>query len=1024
MNCRRGNKNDSTSEAMTARGRRHGLSRILAWVCGVVLAVVLLCVLALCVATWWLTPERLTRIVNREASEAVNADVRAAGVRFSIWSTWPRLVVECDSLHVRSRTLDSVSPAVRQGLPPDAAFLLSTGRLRGGVNILKLFGGKIWARDVAVDSLRVNLLAVNDSVNNYDILSAGGHGHVPEFHIDGLRIGPGGEILYRSLLSQTRAAVSLDSASLTPAGGRNRYLLRLPGHITVSSGNMELFRDFPFELDGNVDVRFKPFGISTTDYKVSLGATKGRMSLNLDMGDTMRLNNFQYRLDGVTLRDILGFLPAGSAPALSRLNADLELDCSARLTSPYVFSSPWLPSARVDFMVPQGTVSYELENGARYAAEHVGLRGALVFNGRHPDESYVEIPEFSLDALGAHMRASGRITSLTTSPRVEARLRGNGDLARVARHVPQLRPYRPEGDVEFAAGITFRITGDTIYGSSLNLSAASRRAGFSAGGCRVEADGVSVRTGEEYADALTGETATHDIPLDVTLQARRLRLQAPADTLAVSMRGAEADVSVSRRRAGAVSRGIAVSLRGDEATVSAKGRRIEMRGVDMRLAASRLRRHVSAPAFSMPAAWTADSRSMAAVDHLPQFIRVPLSTGAREFMSGWRSAAGVKINRARVDLPGHEGALTASGLDLSASFDSVCLHGVELRCGQTRGKIAARVGNLRQFLGSPHPAPLRVDIHADLDTVQINQLARTFSGAGSPADSASKHTAMPDTMAMILPRNLYANIHLTADMTRYTNLKLYDLYSDITVRDGLASVDTLHIGSDFGHATLRLGYDTRHLQRMALTADLGILDVNIVNFFRNFEKLAVMFPEVRNLSGMIGARLRGRMLMFPSMYVNVPSVTAIADVNGWDLVLKQNSFIRRVTRKLQIHQSSPLHIHDINVRAAVHSNLLEVYPFEFEVSGYRLSLLGLNNFDGDLFYHIGVERWPLKIPFGLNVKGTYHNPELRLGGESWHDDYSTKIAAGVEDYNRVNVVKEARHYMGEFVNAAARYPGN
>ena len=80
---------------------------------------------------------------------------------------------------------------------------------------------------------------------------------------------------------------------------------------------------------------------------------------------------------------------------------------------------------------------------------------------------------------------------------------------------------------------------------------------------------------------------------------------------------------------------------------------------------------------------------------------------------------------------------------------------------------------------------------------------------------------------------------------------------------------------------------------------------------------------------------------------------------------------------------------------------------------------GLNNFGGQLYYHIGVMDFPLHFPFGINIKGTFRHPQLRFGGAHWKDVKGTEIAAGIMDSNRINIVREAKHYIREFVHKAA-----
>ena len=217
--------------------------RILKWTVLTIAGIIVLGVLALCGVTLWLTPGRLTRIVNEEASRELSADVRAVNVRYTLWSTFPHLCVEMDSLRVRSRNFDSVPASVRKQLPDSADFLLSTAGIRGGINLLKLIGGQYWLRDVTADSLRVNLVAVNDTLNNYDIVPGTGRSKMPYFRIDGLRLGGVGDVSYTSLATGTRAGISLSGASLGPRGERDEYNLRLLGRISAESDGLAILHE-------------------------------------------------------------------------------------------------------------------------------------------------------------------------------------------------------------------------------------------------------------------------------------------------------------------------------------------------------------------------------------------------------------------------------------------------------------------------------------------------------------------------------------------------------------------------------------------------------------------------------------------------------------------------------------------------------------------------------------------------------------------------------------------------------------
>lgn len=1023
---------DKTPEERAAerRHRRHMpvVTRIVLWAGGIVFGLVALVVIGLSVATWWLTPERVTGIINRELSEELEADVRASNVRYTLWSTFPHLCVEVDSLSLRSRTLDSLPASLRKRLPEGADFLLSTGHVKGGVNLLRLLSHQIWLRDVSVDSLKLNLVAVTDSINNYDIVPDGKRSRMPYIHIDGMNIKGRGDIKYTSLPSGTNADMRLSVASLTPGGrGRNsdNYDLRLGGKIDVRSGELEILRDFPIAMQGDVHFRFAPFGISTDDYRVKLGNIKGKLDMDMDLGDNMKLNSLAYDLSDFDIEELKAFLPARDYPVLERLDMNLLAEASARLTTPYDFKSVYLPSLEVGFRVPDGEIGYTFSDNRRYAMRHVGVEGRFVFDGRNPSASYVEVPEIRMSGEGVSLSMSGGVTRLTTEPEIKARIHGRGNLTRLGREINYLRPYGLSGDMEIEGNVLFRVRGDRLRGTLADVTVRSDKMGMKYDGARVTVSGLEASTSESYAEALTKGAVLEDIPVNVDVKAKGLKVDDRRRGMGLRADGLTVKGKMGRHGDGKVNRRVDLNVRSEGLGLHAEGTKVDMKGVSMKLGASRLNAPVKTRPYATPSRWHDDSYSLGFAPHTPEVLQVSIPDEFKEIMSQWLTRLDLQVAEGTVDFEAYRARNSFKDLDMTASFDSLQVRNLTLNSDRTRGRVSARISNLRQFLNSPTPAPLYVGLDVAFDTLQINQLSRAYT-RGNPGSAIARGDkeamgAGPDSICFLLPRNIVADIRARAMQTRYINLHLYDLWANVRVADGRADIDTLRLSSSFGQLAMNLAYDTSDIQNMRMKTHMEIYDIDVVNFFANFPQLLAMMPAMKNLTGNLSASLDGRMRIFPNMYVNVPSVWANAWVHGRDLVLHQNQFVRKVTRMLMLPKDDDLYIKDIAVHAGVHSNLLEVFPFTFEMSKYRLVLNGLNNFNGDLYYHIGVMDWPLKLPFGVNIKGTYHEPVLRFGGKYWHDDNATKIAGGVNDINRVNVSKLFRRYGGEFVHTAAVY---
>ena len=1037
-----------------------------------------LAVAAICVMTWTLTPQRLTRMINREVSRMLNADVRVSNARFTLWSTFPHLCIEVDSLRVTSRALDSQPDSILRKLPAGYRELMTTGRLRGGINLLRLLSGQIFLRDLEVETLSLNLVGVTDSISNWNIWNAeGSENRIPFFTAADVSVRGAGNLRFYSRVTGLTAGMSLDGLDLRrSADSLEDYSLRIQGKISARVRTLQILSRFPFRLNGRLRLRFDPFGILTDNYSVALGNTSGKLDMDMQIGKEMKLNNFTYQLDSFSLDRLLDYFPSAVIPRVSGLNADITVNASARLLSSYVFSSSKLPSLDVDFTVPDGEMSYTVNERERYSVRHLGVGARLSFNGENPDFSYFDIPWFRLEGEGGWLDLRGRITDLLGDPEVFMTMKGEADLSKSGRDIVPLRDFGLRGVLRAQADLRFRVSdlqkgklvsvfadgnvslanysasfpafdisgagkrftlafrggagrldNNDLYDGMLDLKASADRITATRGkyrlsGRKLELESRLSDNGNVRIDALL-----RSLPFNVDVKAASLEFDKPADTVSLMLRNVDIKGTIKTAPQRLEARKINVNLRGDTMSVRIKGNGVGLRGVSASLGADAMTRPVEAPPFVMPARWKADSSALCSARHSAEFVKVNVPPEVRKIMAGWKTDGRLFVDKGACMVPSLQVPLSFSGLDVSASFESVSLSNVDLRLGETEARVSGRIGNLRQFLSSTVPAPLPINLDLDMDTVQINSLAAAYERHKSLAQGGEKVlpqkspvVTASDSVALIIPRNIIADVRASARETRYMNLHLYDLSAGMTLRDGDARIENLKISADFGKAYLDFMYRTSDILRLGMEAKLGIMDVDVVSFFDHFHSLLVMMPQMKNLSGTVSAECKGSMLLFPDMYIDIPSLHADINVQGRDLQVHQTPFIRHITRMLLIPDSNDLHFKNINVRGTVHDNLLELYPFDIEFPKYKLDMMGVNNFDGRLYYHIGVKESPVPIPFGINITGMFHDPKLRFGGERFRIDRTREITTSVMENNRMNLMRRLKYFLREFIHAAAR----
>lgn len=1027
--------------------------------------------------TLWLTPSRLSRIAERQASEYFNADFSVGDIEFTLWSSFPRLAVNVGPITVVSRNLRDITPEQRAKLPSGCDSLASASGLRGSINILRLAAGDLYLSNIEVDSLRLNIVALDDSLNNYDILpeTTDESFRIPYFSTNYARLKAPQRIDYFSAATQTRINAVADSASMRRQKGKSdSYTLKFNGHITAKVDSLTLLRDFPFELDGDMGLAFHPFSLRLSDYTVALGNTRGHLNMKLALGRQSQIDSLTYKIDTFDLMRLLDYMPERRLPYLSGLDADISLTTSARLVTPYRFSSTALPSLEVDFDVDGGKVDYTLSERETYSLSDIGMSARLFFDGRHPDSSRFSIYRCSLGGEGTRIDLQGTISDLTGgNPLADLRLQADADLTAAGRSIGILRAYSPHGRITTDTRMRFRISDATRSGLTdiclngkirldtaslspaaatsvsarhleVNFTAAANRlsdrilengmlavkasadmVSIKGNACRASLRGLAVTSRDDSRHTFVFSSgAKAPLMFQFDMQAAGATLDMPDDTLHIEATGM---TGINR-------------FSGGEANARLRARCVSMRlnGTDISVCDANLSGNFSLadtlhdirPDHIHADTSPADRQGLATAPHSPEYLVCRLPEKAADFFRHAILDARLRTGGGKILSRAFPQPVTLEGLDISTDLDTLTIHRLGARSGISAFSLSARADNLRRFLGFASPQRLGLDLTIDIDTLGINNLAHVYKkGIGTERQSASQQppeapdsTAAnaSDNVALLIPRNIDARIKASAKETVYTNLHLYDLGASIGVADGKADISHLRISSDFGHADLSLLYDTSDIEMMRMKLALAIKQIDVTRFFENFHTLLLMMPAMKNLSGYVSAECEGDMLLFPDMNINVPSLRADVSVQGRQLKVHQNHFIRRITKMMFIRTSRDIHIANINAHATVHDNLLTLYPFRMDFDRYRLRIGGLNNFNGRLHYQIGVLDSPVPFPFGINISGMFHNPELRFGGAGLDPDKGLAISSSIEENNQVNLVKELRHYLRVFIDTAAK----
>lgn len=1067
------------------------------WIAITLGCLILVPLLLLVGLTVFLTPERLTSLVNREASQYLNADIHASDIDYTLWSTFPRLRITTGPLTVNSRTLQDVPSDIRRQLPDSADFLGSVNSFSGEINVVDLFMNRYVVHDVKIDGLKINLVAFNDSINNYDIVPSMGEKmkRVPYIRINHVLVKNAGDLSYYSASTNTKAKISLDFLDFERIKGRHvpsdTYALKLGGKVTASSAGLRILRNFPIGLDGKVHLKFNPFHVQMSDFGIDLGVIHSKLTMSVGIGDDPSVETFDYRISNVSLASLMGYIPREFIPPMQGLKADMQVNASARLLSAWSFSSETFPSIAVGFQVPRGTISYTTmlpavagkgAHSAHISLTHTPIHCDFIFNGEKPQESYIRIPRFNVNGEGVNLGIDALVTRLTTHPHVDLGLDLKADVAKTINSVDLLPEVNARGAVSLESKMSFDLADLTkagimkglknltttasinipnlifdapqwdLKGSLSNLQmniseytsevssayitspSLSMTAKIGAGGVRIAGQSGKISdlilsAASSYQGSKTPSQLRNGVPIKLQGQLGEAEYSSPADSLNMTISNLVFSDDLHNHPCHSFTDLLADGLKMniEEATVSQTRNKLDISKIDVLI--SLAQRAASAKPTEITSAETEEkdsediSEDTGSLPHTPTLIKFNAPAGLRDFITNYSLFAQAKVGKVRLLTKGLHADNYLSNIDVKIDDDTFEITNLDADVENTRGSIRAKITDLRPFLLRPasEKNPLRGSLDIALDTININALAHAYVVSRGGMQNIPRHDTVTasDSTSLLLPRNLALNLNLTAKETLYTNLQFYNLDADIGLRDGILDIPYLGLATDFGKASLNVNYKGAAADDMALRLGVDIQNIDIVKFFKKFHHLLEMMPAMKNLSGYISADLDMNALIFPDMYLNIPSTAVNATIEGRELTLHQSHFIRKITKMMLITTDEDIHIKDMDVHVAAHDNLLQLDPFYFEFDKYKIRMLGVNNFNGELYYHIAVEKSPIPFPFSINIEGMFHHPKLRFGGEHFDEKHAERITSQIQEENKMNMTKVLKQLLRAFIGKAA-----
>lgn len=1033
---------------------------ILGSLVGLVLLLMILCPLIL-------TPERLSRWVEEYGSDyLVDGQVKVERVELSVWSTFPHVELQVTGLEVLNLNEDIPEEYSQVIAVKDFSGRLNLlSLLRGRIDIgrVKLSNPRVtlWMLSDEINSLTI--FPSDDEEEDKPT-------ELPDIHISSFEIIGEANFMYISPDEGVETCISLTRTSLSGRDEAPQYALDVAGELSGigamvdalpvgMNGGISWSPERPLEL-GLSDFKIS-FGDIHTQLSTSLCFDEPFRIDSLDL----EVESVKISRLAALLGDLSGF-----PELLPQVDGDATFGLGIKLNKPFVMGEVLedMPDMQVSFLVDGGlelpdyyltlnnlgldmvvNVRENIEEmdivlnrlNLRFPSTDITLSGRMSNLLDDPlisgclrgqiDFSQVN-PRFwavtgmrMCGLLDADVDFNMNLSDLTANGFHRARITGDATLEDFEALMPADSLVAGATFARFNFGTANKFVSADFRADSLLTASLSVDSAW------VVMPEMTARLSElKLGAGIENNSASADTttvtPMGGRLTLKSLRYLSHVDSSRMVMRNLDGALRLHRYEDSDRTPVLEANIGVGRLAYASGADRMSLRGMQIHASGHR-------SAAKQPRKPLTEADSMRVVERRKAMILAAGSGESIDFgidrsavtlLRRWNVAGGVSAGIGRLVAPEFPLRTTMRGLDMAFTADSVVLKSLAVKAGESDFLLSGRIRNIQRALGRRNPsAPLFVSLELRSDSLNVNELIDAMMRGAAYSASAEGHEVTPDdieaaiadvelpddaeTMAPVVPINIDARLKLSAGTVLYSTLEVRNFGGEILIADGAANLRDLHAETGLGSVDLNMLYSapTRSDVNFGMA-----LDFNRFNLGKVTEVIPVLdsiMPILNTMAGMVDANITATMPADSLLNIDMARLKAMVRLSGDSLTLIDPQTFKTVSKWLFFHDKNKNMIDHIDVQLAMEDNMLQIYPFVFDFDRYRLGVMGNNDLDMNLNYHVSVLKSPIPFKFGINVKGTAEKMKIRLGRARFKEDMAARSIA-VSDTVRMNLAREIR----------------
>lgn len=374
----------------------------------------------------------------------------------------------------------------------------------------------------------------------------------------------------------------------------------------------------------------------------------------------------------------------------------------------------------------------------------------------------------------------------------------------------------------------------------------------------------------------------------------------------------------------------------------------------------------------------------------------------------------------RIQMPGTRVRFDRSDIQLDSAV---------LRLGRSNMRITGSVSNLAKSFFKKEE--LKAELIVKSSMIDCNQLMKaldagtaymakveagfrdTISGEADDMDRLSVLDSVVyagDNTVFVVPKGIDMTFQTDIDRILFGKLELDSVHGEVTMRNQCIRLEDLELRSSSADMSTTAIYKASDTTKAYAGFALQMHDIRIDSLVHLIPSLDTLFPMLRSFEGSVDFYIAADAWLDSTMMIDLPTLRAAASLDGKDLVLMDGETFTEISKMLMFKNKKRNIIDSVSVDFKVKDGLIDIFPFLLEIDRYQVAIGGQHNIDMTFKYHVSLLKSPLPFRAGVDISGSIDKMKFKITKAKYKDQFIPSRKAQV-DTTQLNLKNKMRDML-------------